>query len=120
MAATDSSTVTRPRKERAENAAKRRRQIIEATLRSVVKNGLSGTTLATVSAEAGPMAAVESNRQENRTFLPRIASTPGRDRSLREWTRSKNTPIAVIRKPTLGIQRIAVTMRVHVKRCCAR
>jgi TetR/AcrR family transcriptional repressor of bet genes len=53
MAATDSSTATRPRKERAKNAAKRRRQIIEATLRSVVRNGLSGTTLATVSAEAG-------------------------------------------------------------------
>jgi AcrR family transcriptional regulator len=53
MAASDNSTVTRPRKERAENAAKRRRQIIEATIRSVVKNGLAGTTLATVSAEAG-------------------------------------------------------------------
>jgi AcrR family transcriptional regulator len=53
MAATDSPTITRPRKERTENAAKRRRQIIEATLRSIVKNGLSGTTLATVSAEAG-------------------------------------------------------------------
>jgi AcrR family transcriptional regulator len=53
MAATDSSTTIRPRKERTENAAKRRRQIIEATIRSVVRNGLSGTTLATVSAEAG-------------------------------------------------------------------
>jgi TetR/AcrR family transcriptional repressor of bet genes len=53
MAATDSSTSIRPRKERTENAAKRRRQIIEATIRSVVRNGLSGTTLATVSAEAG-------------------------------------------------------------------
>lgn len=42
----------RPRKERAENAAMRRRQIIEATVRSVVRNGLAGTTLATVSAEA--------------------------------------------------------------------
>ncbi len=53
MAASDSSTAIRPRKERAENAAKRRRQIIEATIRSVVRNGLAGTTLATVSAEAG-------------------------------------------------------------------
>jgi AcrR family transcriptional regulator len=53
MAASDSSTPTRPRKERAENAARRRRQIIEATIRSVVGNGLAGTTLATVSAEAG-------------------------------------------------------------------
>jgi AcrR family transcriptional regulator len=43
----------RPRKERVENAAKRRRQIIEATLRSVVKNGLAATTLATVAQEAG-------------------------------------------------------------------
>ncbi|MCH8166641.1 MAG: TetR family transcriptional regulator C-terminal domain-containing protein [Proteobacteria bacterium] len=53
MAASDISVPTRPRKERAENAAKRRRQIIEATIRSVVGNGLAGTTLATVSAEAG-------------------------------------------------------------------
>jgi len=53
MAPSDSSTAVRPRKERAENAAKRRRQIIEATVRSVVKNGLANTTLATVSAEAG-------------------------------------------------------------------
>ncbi len=53
MAASDSSTPTRPRKERTENAARRRRQIIEATIRSVVGNGLAGTTLATVSAEAG-------------------------------------------------------------------
>ncbi len=43
----------RPRKERVENASRRRRQIIEATLRSVVKNGLAATTLATVAQEAG-------------------------------------------------------------------
>ncbi len=43
----------RPRKERTENAARRRRQIIDATLRSIEKNGLAGTTLATVSREAG-------------------------------------------------------------------
>jgi len=53
MAASGISAPTRPRKERAGNAAKRRRQIIEATIRSVVRNGLAGTTLATVSAEAG-------------------------------------------------------------------
>ena len=53
MAASETSTANRPRKERVENAAKRRREIIEATVRSVVKNGLAGTTLATVSAEAG-------------------------------------------------------------------
>ncbi|MEQ9240822.1 MAG: transcriptional regulator BetI [Roseovarius indicus] len=44
---------TRPRKERKENADKRRGQIIDATFRSIVKNGLSGTTLASVSNEAG-------------------------------------------------------------------
>lgn len=43
----------RPRKERVENATRRRRQIIEATLTSVVKNGLAATTLATVAQEAG-------------------------------------------------------------------
>lgn len=53
MAAEDTRTAARPRRERTENAAKRRRQIIEATIRSVVRNGLAGTTLATVSAEAG-------------------------------------------------------------------
>jgi AcrR family transcriptional regulator len=36
-----------------ENAARRRRQLIEAALTSVVKNGLAGTTLATVAQEAG-------------------------------------------------------------------
>lgn len=44
---------TKPRKERKENADKRRRQLLEATLRSVIQNGLAKTTLATVSAEAG-------------------------------------------------------------------
>lgn len=44
---------TRTRKERVENAAKRRAQLIEATLRSIVRNGLANTTLATVSEEAG-------------------------------------------------------------------
>jgi len=53
MVPSDISTPARPRKERAGNAARRRRQIIDATIRSVVRNGLAGTTLATVSAEAG-------------------------------------------------------------------
>lgn len=43
----------RPRKERTENAARRRGQLIEAALRSIVRNGLPGTTLATVAKEAG-------------------------------------------------------------------
>lgn len=43
----------RQRKERKDNADRRRRQLIEATLRSVVENGLSRTTLATVANAAG-------------------------------------------------------------------
>lgn len=43
----------RPRKERTENAARRRGQLVEAALRSIVRNGLQGTTLATVAREAG-------------------------------------------------------------------
>lgn len=43
----------RPRRERTENAAKRRRQLIEATIDSIVELGLSATTLATVSEGAG-------------------------------------------------------------------
>ncbi len=43
----------RPRKERKENADRRRGQLIEAALRSIVRNGLPGTTLATVAKEAG-------------------------------------------------------------------
>lgn len=51
--AAETATPARPRRERAENAAMRRRQILDATLRSIEKNGLAGTTLATVSREAG-------------------------------------------------------------------
>jgi TetR/AcrR family transcriptional repressor of bet genes len=43
----------KPRKERKENADKRRQQLLDATLRSIVNNGLSKTTLATVASEAG-------------------------------------------------------------------
>ena len=43
----------RPRKERKENAERRRRQILDATGRSIVNNGLQRTTLATVADEAG-------------------------------------------------------------------
>ncbi len=49
----ETANFVRPRKERVENATRRRRQIIEATLSSVVKNGLAATTLATVAHEAG-------------------------------------------------------------------
>lgn len=41
------------KKPRAENAARRSLQMIEATLRSVARHGLARTTLASVSAEAG-------------------------------------------------------------------
>ena len=44
---------TRPRKERKENAERRRRQLLDATRRSIVVNGLRRTTLATVANEAG-------------------------------------------------------------------
>ncbi len=43
----------KPRKERKENAEKRRQQLLDATWRSIVENGLSRTTLATVAAQAG-------------------------------------------------------------------
>lgn len=43
----------RPRKERKDNADKRRRQVLDATYRSIVTNGLARTTLATVAEEAG-------------------------------------------------------------------
>lgn len=43
----------RPRKERKENAERRRTQLLEATRRSIMANGLARTTLATVAAEAG-------------------------------------------------------------------
>ncbi len=43
----------KPRKQRAENAARRSLQMVEATLRSVARHGLNETTLASVSREAG-------------------------------------------------------------------
>ena len=47
------ATQKKPRKERKENADKRREQLVQATLRSIAQNGLARTTLATVAAEAG-------------------------------------------------------------------
>jgi len=49
----NTSPTPRKRKERKENADMRRQQLYEATLRSIVQNGLSKTTLATVAEEAG-------------------------------------------------------------------
>lgn len=53
MAPPEASSAQRPRRERTDNATMRRRQIVEATIRSIVRNGLPDTTLATVAAEAG-------------------------------------------------------------------
>lgn len=52
---TDDTTksTSKPRKERKDNADMRRRQLLDATRRSVMERGLSKTTLATVAAEAG-------------------------------------------------------------------
>jgi len=43
----------KPRKERKENADRRRRQLLDAARRSILVHGLTRTTLATVSKEAG-------------------------------------------------------------------
>lgn len=53
MAEHSAAREPRARKERTENAARRRSQLIDAALRSIAKNGLAGTTLATVAKEAG-------------------------------------------------------------------
>ncbi|PVA12052.1 TetR family transcriptional regulator [Pelagivirga sediminicola] len=50
---TTPGAVPRQRKERKENADKRRQQLLDATWRSIAQNGLGRTTLATVAAEAG-------------------------------------------------------------------
>ncbi|QIE47153.1 TetR/AcrR family transcriptional regulator [Pseudohalocynthiibacter aestuariivivens] len=44
---------TKPRKERTENANRRRRQLLDAAKRSILAHGLARTTLATVAEEAG-------------------------------------------------------------------
>ena len=45
--------VKKPRKERKENADRRRRQLLDAARRSILSHGLAKTTLATVADEAG-------------------------------------------------------------------
>lgn len=47
------NTRTKPRKERTENANRRRRQLLDAAQRSILRHGLARTTLATVAEEAG-------------------------------------------------------------------
>ena len=46
-------TEARPRKERKANADRRRRQLLDAARRSILRHGLARTTLATVAEEAG-------------------------------------------------------------------
>jgi TetR/AcrR family transcriptional repressor of bet genes len=53
MMSNPANSPTRPRKERKDNADRRRQQLLDATLRSIVSNGLARTTLATVATEAG-------------------------------------------------------------------
>lgn len=59
----------KPRKERKENADRRRRQILDATFRSIVANGLSKTTLSTVAKEAGLSQGVAVFYFENKAGL---------------------------------------------------
>ncbi len=47
------ATARKPRKERTENAARRRRQLLDAARDSILSHGLSKTTLATVAEAAG-------------------------------------------------------------------
>lgn len=47
------TTLKKPRKERKENAERRRRQLLDAARRSILAHGLAKTTLATVADEAG-------------------------------------------------------------------
>lgn len=47
------TSLKKPRKERKENADRRRRQLLDAARRSILKHGLAKTTLATVADEAG-------------------------------------------------------------------
>lgn len=49
----ETTSPSRARKERKDNADRRRRQLLDAARRSVMTNGLARTTLATVAAEAG-------------------------------------------------------------------
>ena len=47
------SSDKKPRRERKENADRRRRQLLDAARRSILRHGLAKTTLATVATEAG-------------------------------------------------------------------
>lgn len=78
---------TRPRKERKENADRRRRQLLDATRRSIVSNGLRRTTLATVAAEAGLSPGVAVFYFKSKSGLLAEALRDLYDSYERNWTR---------------------------------
>lgn len=53
MSDTTTATSTKPKKHRTASKAVRRQQLIDATIESIAKHGLSGTTMTTVTREAG-------------------------------------------------------------------
>lgn len=75
----------RPRKERKDNADKRRRQLLDATQRSIVANGLAKTTLATVANEAGLSQGVAVFYYKSKNGLLAEALRDLYDRYERNW-----------------------------------
>lgn len=75
----------RPRRERTKNAAMRRAQMLQATLRSVARHGLASTTLATVSQEAGLSQGVAVFYFENKQRLLAEALRSHYDTYRRTW-----------------------------------
>lgn len=91
-------TTKKPRKERKENAAKRRQQLLDATLRSIAANGLSKTTLATVAAEAGLSQGVAVFYFKSKTGLLTEALRAHYERYQKNWIaalkRAGDDPVA--------------------------
>lgn len=83
---TQTDTAKKPRKERKENADKRRQQLLDATLRSIAANGLSRTTLATVAAEAGLSQGVAVFYFKSKTGLLAEALRAHYERYQQHWT----------------------------------
>lgn len=76
----------RPRKERKDNADRRRRQLLDAAVRSIVSHGLSRTTLATVAAEAGLSQGVAGFYYGSKNGLLTHTLRDLYDRYQRHWT----------------------------------
>ena len=76
---------TKPRKPRVENTARRHLQMVEATLRSVARNGLAATTLASVSQEAGLSQGVAVFYFETKSKLLAAAFRHHYEVYLRNW-----------------------------------